>query len=121
LVEVVDMERLLAHCSEEESVLVGLDEEATTPRRQMTREEEIALDGVEESSSEEKISTLPERALSCLTRDCVFATIAMVGLCVMVSVALANNHALTVARLSVLIMAVTLTIFCCVLSNLTKN
>jgi hypothetical protein len=81
----------------------------------------VTLDSVEESSSEEKISTLPERALSCLTRDCVFATTAMVGLGVMVSVALANNHALTVARLSVLIFAVTLTFFCCDLSELTKN
>jgi hypothetical protein len=122
LVEVVDMERLLAHCSEEEDlVLVELEEEPTTPRRERTREEEIALDGVEESSSEEKISTLPERALSFLTRDCVFATTAMVGVCVMAGVALANNHALTVARLSVLIFAVTLTFFCCVLSELTKN
>jgi hypothetical protein len=81
----------------------------------------VKLDGVEESSSEEKISTLPERALSFLTRDCVFATTAMVGVCVMAGVVLANDHALTVARLSVLIFAVTLTIFCCVLSELTKN
>jgi hypothetical protein len=36
-------------------------------------------------------------------------------------VVLANDHALTVARLSVLIFAVTLTFFCCVLSELTKN
>src|SRR5262249_47426535 len=43
-VEVVDMKRLLAHCSEEkeELVLVELEEQATTSRRQMTREEEIA-------------------------------------------------------------------------------
>jgi len=81
----------------------------------------VTLDSVEESSSEEKISTLPERALSFLTRDCVFATTAMVGVCAMVGVVLANDHALTVTRLSVLILAVTLTIFCCVLSNLTKN
>jgi hypothetical protein len=145
LVEVVDMDRLLAHCSEEELVLVELEEEPTTLRRERTREEEIAhkiglkvishhsedqteedldlfeLDRVEESPSEEKISTARERALSLLTRDCVFATTAMVGVCAMVGVVLANDHALTVARLSVLILAVTLTIFCCVLSELTKN
>ena len=139
------MDRLLAHCSEEELVLVELEEEPTTPRRERTREEEIAhkiglkvishhsedqteedldlfeLDRVEESPSEEKISTARERALSLLTRDCVFATTAMVGVCAMVGVVLANDHALTVARLSVLILAVTLTIFCCVLSELTKN
>jgi len=127
------MEQLLAHCSEEEeSVLVELDTE-----EKVSRKEKVATDarvvgaadgpwvpgagGDPPPAAGEAILDVLSCGREYLTKGCVFATTAMVGACVMVGMALANYHALTVARVFVLILAVALTIFCCVLSELAKK
>ena len=132
LVEVVDMERPLAHCSEEEElVLVGLEEEATTSRRQMTREEEIArkfglevighhseeiveLDSLDETESHESHSPPVDRGAPIPIRVCrdSIAVTALAGSLAMGGVFVgAYDLGLPAVGLSALIAAMILGIF----------
>ena len=139
LVEVVDMERPLAHSSEEELVPVGLEEEATTSRRQMTREEEIArkfglevishrseeivehhseeiveLDPLDETESDESHSPPVDRGAPIpmrVCRDCIAVT-ALAGSLAMGGVFVAAyDLGLPAVGLSALIAAIILGIF----------
>jgi hypothetical protein len=131
LVEVVDMERPLAHCSEEELVLVGLEEEATTSRRQMTREEEIArkfglevishyseeiveLDSLDETESNQSHSPPVDRGAPIPMRVCrdFIAVTALAGSLAMGGVFVAAyDLGLPAVGLSALISAIILGIF----------
>jgi hypothetical protein len=133
LVEVVDMERPLAHCSEEEEelVLVGLEEEATTLRRETARENAIArkfglevishhseeiveLDSLDQTESDESHSPPVDRGAPIpmrVCRDCIAVTALAGSLAMGVVFSAAYDNGLPALGLSALIVAIILGIF----------